>query len=298
MRNPASDLVLVTGASGLVGRASIPWLKTYGYRLRLLQHSMAVDPDGEVCVGDITRLDTLSKCMEGVGSVVHLAAIRRENQDATFMQINVNGVKNVIRSMQDRGVRRLIFVTGINPDPTGRNKFMHSRYLAERMIVESGLDYTILRFSFIMDINAGVVQEIRALAKKFFIFPIIGNGIAKFQPIAADDAGKIIASAVGRTDLIGKEINIGGPEILTYGEMARKLLSLLGPKCLVIDLRSPLDFLPIKIMGFLPNPPITKDEYEMLNRDNVGDSLTIVRDMFGFEPKSIDEWARQYADKT
>src|SRR5258708_34588542 len=98
--------VLVTGATGFVGRHLVPRLLQAGFGVRVLSRRAhpSVPADVRVVYGDVTDLPSLRRAMEGVEAVVHLVAIIVERGDRTFTRINHLGTENVTRAMRDAEV--------------------------------------------------------------------------------------------------------------------------------------------------------------------------------------------------
>ncbi|NLE51196.1 MAG: complex I NDUFA9 subunit family protein [Chloroflexi bacterium] len=286
-------MYLITGASGAIGSALVRRLVAGNQPVRALVHTPAkaaaqladLRDRLEIVAGDVTRPDTLRPAMEGVQAVVHLVAIAMEKGRATYEGVNTQGTVNLVDAAQAAGVRRFINMSQNGADSALPYPFLRSKGKAQDYVAASGLDWTAFRPSVVWgpdDEFANVQARLIKLAP--LIFPIVGDGKARFQPVYVGDLVEAVARALGDDTTIGREMGIGGPEVLTYEEIVRRVLAALGTRRVLVHVPVPLLRPAVAIMARLPNPPVTPSLLDLLKIDNVVERNALV-EHFGIAPR-------------
>ncbi|HZA23770.1 MAG TPA: complex I NDUFA9 subunit family protein [Dehalococcoidia bacterium] len=283
-------VVLVTGATGFLGRRVVHELLEHNYEVRCLVHSPGrerIFPPRSVDVhyGSVTDPDALASAFQGVDHVVHLVAVVRQRKGSTYSQINHQGAANVVEAAkQAGGVKHFVEISNIGAANNPRFPFLYSKWQAEQEVINSGLPYTILRPSLIFGEGDEFINALAALVKAFPLVPVVGLGRNRLQPIAAEDVGRCIALTLAREDLNGRTIEIGGPEQLSYNQIVDLVARAMGKRRLKVHLPVFLMRLNVAMMELtLPRPPITTEQVRMLQIRNVAEVGT-VEETFGFTP--------------
>lgn len=286
-------VVLVTGATGFLGRRVVRELLDHNYEVRCLVHtpgrervfaSRLVD----VQYGTVADPDALASACQGVDLVVHLVAVIRQTKGATFTEINHQGTANVLKAAQESGsVRHFVHLSAIGAANNPRYPYLYSKWQGEQAVTESGLPYTVLRSSLMFGEGDEFINALAALAKVSPLVPVVGMGRNRLQPIAVEDVARCIALTLDRDDLKGKTIEIGGPEQLSYNEIVSLVARTMGKRRLRIHIPVSVMRLNVALMEILlPRPPITTEELRMLPIRNVAEVDT-VDETFGFTPRSL-----------
>ncbi len=285
-------MLLLTGATGFVGRRVLKALGTHGLPIRCLVHTPAwgeviQSQADELVYGDVLAPASLREAVRGVEGIVHLVAIVREKGPQTFERVNLRGTRNLLEAAKEAGVNKFIHAStiGAADDPT--IPYLRSRWLAEQEIIKSGVPYAILRSSLLFGEGDEFFNTLAALVKALPVVPIAGDGEAKFQPLAVEDFAECVARALGDKGVLGKVLEVGGPEHITYE-------GLIDLVCETLQRHPPKVHLPLSMMrpvvslmdALLPRPPVTSEQLKMLKIDNTAD-LNSVEEIFGFTPKSV-----------
>lgn len=225
---------LVTGGAGVVGRALCRELLNRGVCVRVL--SLPGDtlvqslPSGiEVAYGNVADYESIRPAFDGVDCVFHLAAILLSNDSGAFEKVNAGGTRNVVSACQDSGVHRLLYVSSISVTYPVLTPYGESKRAGEAAVMESGLEWTIVRPTLVIGDGGGV--EFRMFADfvcRFPVYPMPGGGVAKKRPVRSVDLVKGIAAAGLLDDAVGKTYALAGPEVMTMAEMARRVLRQAG----------------------------------------------------------------------
>ena len=285
-------VVLVTGATGFVGRQVVKTLLARGKEVRCLVHTPGretVLDQGTVDVhyGSVTDPAALRAAFYDIEAVVHLVAIIREKGSSAFDRINVQGVRNVVTVAATDGVKMFVHVSANGAQENPQLRYLHSKWLGERVVIESGLPYTILRPSIQFGEGDEFINTLAGLIRSFPVIPLAGSGENEFQPIAVEDVAQCVASTVDDDSLVNRIIEIGGPERLTYNQILDVVAQTQGTRRLKLNLPVPLMRTIVRLMEvLLPRPPVTAEQLKMLPISNYAE-LNTVEETFGFKPRPL-----------
>jgi NADH dehydrogenase len=289
-------VILVTGATGFVGTRVVHELRARGRDVRALVHSPGkagpLESWGvELVAGDVTDPESLRDAAEGCDEVVHLVSILTGSK-ADFERLMVQGTRNVVTA--SAGATRLLLMSALGVDGPGAAgiPYFDAKREMERTVRDSGLEFVILRPSFVFG-NGGALRVFLRLARRSPVTPIIGDGSQRLQPVWIDDVARAVAESLEGTGAAGKTLELGGPDIVTWNDFWARLKKAAG-------LRRPSVHVPFSVMRVqatvlekLPHPPLTRDQLRMIQAgDNVvtGDDAAAV---LGLDLVSLDEQLRR-----
>ena len=286
-------IALVTGATGFVGREVVRVLRSRDIEVRCLVHSPArarllLGHEVDLHYGNVEDPASLKKAFDDVDVVVHLVAVIRESKSVTFQGVNRKGTENVVEAAGDRGVKHFIHVSAIGVADNPTYPYMYSKWQGEQAVIKSGIPYTILRPSLLFGAGDEFFNVLGGLVRAFPLVPIAGSGKNRFQPIAVDELAQCVAGVVGRDDLMGRIIEIGGPEHLTYNDIVDIISGTFGVRRLKLHIPVPIMGVMVKLMeAILSRPPVTTQQLRMAAIPNVA-SLNTVEEVFGFRPRPLE----------
>ena len=285
-------LVLVTGSTGFVGRHVLRALLAHGHDVCALAHTPGregVFPAGiRVSYGDISDARSLAASLADAEAVVHLVAIIRETRGMTFDQINRQGAANVAAAAKAQGVKHFVQVSAVGATSDHAFPYLHSKWLGEQEVINSGAPYTILRPSLIFGPGDEFLNSLAGTVRVFPVVPVVGSGRNLFQPIAVTDVSRCIALTLGREDLKGQTIEIGGPHQLSYNDIMRIISRTLNKRPRYLHLPVSLMRVNVAILErFQPRPPATTEQLKMVAVPNIAELGTVER-TFGFTPQPLE----------
>ena len=231
-------MILLTGATGTVGRALLPVLLAEGHEIRALvrnprglgRHRV----DVRIVLGDLAEMRdprVRRQALRGVDTVIHLAAAIRDQPGAAVEELNGLATARLLRSAEDVGVGRFVFFSAIGATEFQRTRFFRAKALAERAVQESDLPSTVFAPSIVYDREDPWITLLRRLAL-LPALPLSGSGRARFQPIWAEDVARCVAADLGRSGNgngdAKRRWELAGPQVLTYEEMARAVAEATG----------------------------------------------------------------------
>jgi uncharacterized protein YbjT (DUF2867 family) len=229
-------VLLLTGATGLVGSALLPRLTASGRPVRCLVRDPrrlgAERVRVQLALGDLSDPPSFRNALRGVDTVVHLAAAIRDQSGGSIEELNAVATWRMVQAARGAGVRRFVFFSAQGVSAHNRARFMRAKALAERAVAESGVPHTIFAPSIVYapgDVFLTLLERLALLPA----VPISGSGRALFQPIWAEDVADCVMAALERPD--GPErYELSGPDTLSYDAIVELALRAAGrPRPLV-----------------------------------------------------------------
>jgi uncharacterized protein YbjT (DUF2867 family) len=229
-------VLLLTGATGLVGSALLPRLTAAGRPVRcLVRDPRRLGPERvrvQIALGDLSDPASFRNALRGVDTVVHLAAAVRDQPGGSIEETNGVATWRMVQAAQRAGVERFVFFSAQSASPHDRTRFMRAKALAERAVADSEVAHTIFAPSIIYapgDMFLTLLERLALLP----VVPISGSGRALFQPIWSDDVADCVMAALERP-AAGERYELSGPETLSYDAIVEIVLRAAGrPRPLV-----------------------------------------------------------------
>ena len=286
-------LVLVTGATGFLGRRVVRELQERHHTVRCLVHTpggerLFPDRTPDIYYGNVTDPEALAEAANGVDIVIHLVAIIRQRRRATFEAINHRGTANVVAAAKQSGVKHFVHVSANGVTNDVQFRYLYSKWQGEQEVINSGLPYTILRPTLMFGPGDEFLNTLAGLARIFPLVPVVGSGRNRYQPIAVEDVARCLALSVDRQDLKGKILDIGGPDQINYNEIVSIVARTLGKRRWRLHVPMWMMHLATLVLQLVqPRPAVTVDQLRMLGIRNVGEP-GIVDQTFGFTPRTVE----------
>lgn len=214
-----SATVLVTGATGFIGRRLVPALDRVGHRVRAMtRHPDRYRGPGEPVFGDVHDPDSLAAALAGVGVAVYLVhSLDRED----FEQADADAARTFGRAAADAGVGQIVYLGGLGDEGDTLSAHLRSRREVESLLGSSGVPVTVLRAAVVVG-HGGISWELtRQLVKNLPAMVVPKWATTRTQPIALDDVIRYLVGVVDEPRALGRVFEIGGPEPLTYVDMLR-----------------------------------------------------------------------------
>jgi len=216
-------LVLVTGATGYIGGRLVPRLLEAGYRVRCLVRDVSRLQGRPWCgqvervAGDVLQPDSLTAAMRGVEAAYYL--VHSLGAGADFSQRDVQGARNFGTAAQHAGVGRIVYLGGLGDPATALSAHLRSRQLTGDALRESGLSVTEFRAGVIVGSGSLSFELIRYLTERVPVMICPRWVYTRIQPIAVRNVLDYLAGALRVPASAGRIIEIGGADVITYGEM-------------------------------------------------------------------------------
>lgn len=285
--------ILVTGAAGFVGNNVVEKLVQQGKSVRAMVRGVEkaqkrlghLGEKVEIVQGDVADRQGIKSLFSDVSAVVHTVAISMEKGGQTYDEVNYQGTINVVDAAEAAGVRRFINISQNGADASLPYKFLASKGKAQDYVASSGLAWTAIRPSAIFGPQDEFFNTFARLVKLTpIVFPLIGGGKATFQPVSIYDVVEATVRSLDDDATIGKEFTIGGPEVLTLGEIQERVIKALGTWRLMVP--APVGLLRpvVSIMqAILPGSPVSTSLLDLLAVPNTVPDNALVS-YFRMEP--------------
>jgi NADH dehydrogenase len=292
--------IFVSGGTGFVGGHLVCELLGRGHTVRLLTHRRGKSIVGvEQVAGDVTRPESFEAALSGCDAVINLVGIIREfpAQGITFERLHVQATASMLAAAHKNGIKRYLQMSALGTRPNAVSAYHTTKWRAEELVRESGLDGTILRPSLIFGPQDAFVNMLAAQLRMTPIMPVIGDGRYRLQPIHADDVARCFALALEMPATVGQCYGLCGSERMSYEQLLDIVAAAVG-KSPPFKPHAPLGLmrLIIPVMQKLPQFPITNDQLQMLLEESICDGEW--QQVFGFEPRGFTAGISEYLHKT
>jgi uncharacterized protein YbjT (DUF2867 family) len=225
--------VLVTGATGFVGRRLTPVLVERGLDVRAMtRHPDDYDGPGEGVHGDVSDPDSLGPALEGVDTAVYLV---HSLDDDDFERKDAEAAAAFGKVAADAGVRQIVYLGGLGADGDDLSPHLRSRREVEGRLGEAGVPVTVLRAAIVVGAGGISWELTRQLVKNLPAMVVPKWVNTKTQPVAIDDVVRYLDGVVGAEAAYGRVFEIGGPEQLTYLEMMQQAAEVMNGRRLPIQ---------------------------------------------------------------
>jgi NADH dehydrogenase len=224
-------MILVTGATGCVGRAVVERLVSSGHGVKCLWHWYREHGAFRKVVitgGDTRNTASLVEAMTEGGTcdtVIHLASIRRESSTESYEDVNVAGTRNVVEACKTAKIPRLIHVNCLGGETRSPFPFLRSMGKAEESIKASGLNFTVLKSAVVYGDGDWLTSWLSGIAHSMpFVMPLPHEGRTKLQPIWVGDLASCVVRCLNTRSTFRQVVPVGGPQSLTVAEIAQTTL--------------------------------------------------------------------------
>lgn len=209
-----SPTVLVTGATGFVGRRLVPVLVERGLDVRAMtRHPDDYDGAGTPVGGDVGDEESLDRALDGVDVAVYLV---HSLDHADFERRDAEAARRFGQAAARAGVRQLVYLGGLGQEGEGLSPHLRSRREVEGLLGEAGVPVTVLRAGIVVG-HGGISWEItRQLVKNLPAMVVPRWAATRTQPVAVDDVIRYLAGVVGNDEALGEVFEVGGPDVMTY----------------------------------------------------------------------------------
>ena len=209
--------VLVTGATGFIGRRLVPALVEAGHDVRAMtRRPESYDGVGDPVAGDVFDRASLTEPLAGVDVAIYLV---HSLDDPDFERKDAEAARTFAQVAQAAGVRQIVYMGGLGDEDDDLSPHLRSRREVEGLLGGTGIPVTVLRAAIVVGAG-GISWELTRQLVKNLPAMVVPRWVATpTQPVAVDDVIRYLAGVVGREEAFGRVFEIGGPEQMTYLEM-------------------------------------------------------------------------------
>ena len=229
--------ITITGANGFVAKNLRNFLSKNHIKVIAIARKTFQKHHTETVVYSKTLLGKgLQNKLRNCDALVHLIGIGKQSSKYNF-EDNVDLTKNMIKTCKKSGIKKIVYISGLGVTKNSRSDYFISKYKAEQEIINSGLNYTIFRPSYIVGKKDYLSKFILKQIKKGIVI-IPGSGKYHLQPIFVEDVAKIILESIYEKKFSNKILDLVGPEIIKFEDFVRYFVKNKKTKIQKINLES------------------------------------------------------------
>ena len=229
--------ITITGANGFVAKNLRNFLSKNHIKVIAIARKTFQKHHTETMVYSKTLLEKgLQNKLRNCDALVHLIGIGKQSSKYNF-EDNIDLTKNMIQTCKKSGIKKIVYISGLGVTKNSRSDYFISKYKAEQEIINSGLDYTIFRPSYIIGKKDYLSKFILKQIKKGIVI-IPGSGKYHLQPIFVEDVAKIILESIYEKKFSNKILDLVGPEIIKFEDFVKYFVKNKKTKIQKINLES------------------------------------------------------------
>ncbi len=304
-----NQICTILGGGGFIGRYLVRNLTKKNYRCIISTRNafqkgylktQATPGSIELINWNSSNLDELKESIKNSDVVINLIGILYETRKQKFMNIHAGIPEAISKICTQFNVKKFINVSAIGASENSKSLYQRSKFQGEAKALMNFKNTVIIRPSVV----CGTEDNFTNLFSKLSFLPIIPVvGINyKFQPILVSDVADAIVKAIEVKDNHGKIYEIGGPKIISFGDMVKSIIKTLNKKRFVIEMPMPIAKIQSTLISMLPIPPVlTRDQCEILSEaDNIVSNNHLTLQDLNVKPSDVEEamkkWLWRYRD--
>ena len=206
---------MVTGASGLIGRAVVEALVERDEVRATARRPEAADQlralGAKVATRPLDEPEDLIEILPRVHTLVHLVGGVNQPDDDALLQANHGSTLAAVAAAKEAGVRRVVLVSVPGADPDARDPFLRAKGLAEEAVVHSGLEHAVLRCAHAYGLGGLWFTATVVASEDGFV---VGDGRQRLAPVSADDVAAVLVAIDDRTGPLEGTWQLEGPDVL------------------------------------------------------------------------------------
>jgi len=295
-------MVVVFGGGGFLGQRLVGRLTAEGMSVRVAVRYpdpariklRAIGFDLVTVVpADVRDSVSVADAVAGADAVVNTVSAYVEKGNTTFEGVHVRGAETVAREAIAAGVARLVLVSGIGADSSSGSPYIRARGRGEQVVWQNFPEATIVRPGAMFGPNDALFGTIADLARFLPVVPLIG-GDTRLQPVFVEDVAEAIVSILTNPGTVGQTYELAGPRVYTLRELVSMTLHLIGKQRPLIPVPFAVAEFQARLFEFLPNPPLTSGQVDLLRADNVARGTLPGLQELNIQPKSVEEVVPTY----
>lgn len=294
------EQVTVFGGGGFIGRYVCEFLLQSGVRVRVAQRNpkqaYIIQPLGQVgqlgfVQTDITNSKSVRVALKGATAAINLVGVFGK----TMRSVHVLGARNIAEAARETKGLALVHISAIGADPASESNYGRTKGEGEEAVRKAFPGATVVRPSLVFGPEDNLTNRFAGMARLPFL-PVIAAK-RNFQPVYVRDlAQAIAAAAIDPQRFGGTTYEIGGPQVMTMVELIQAIVELSGQHSDVVPLPDLFGSFLSKF-GWLPGAPLTRDQWLMLQRDNVPSGDLPGLEAFGIKPSPLAAVAYEWLDR-
>lgn len=274
----SGDLITVFGGSGFVGRSVVRALVQKGYRLKIAVRrpdlAFYLQPIGDV--GQIQPVQanlrypaSVKAALEGADAAINLVGILHESGHQTFEGVHAFGAQAIAEAAAELGIDKLVHLSALGARADASSLYARTKAEGAERVRKVMPGASILEPSVVFGPEDNFFNKFAGLARLTPVFPLIGGGRTKFQPLFVSDLAQAVVACLENSEAAGQTYELGGPEVLSLKQIMEFIFTAIDRKRLTVPLPFAVARFKAQFLKLLPNPILTPDQVDMLKQDSI-----------------------------
>ncbi|ELY58624.1 complex I NDUFA9 subunit family protein [Natronolimnohabitans innermongolicus] len=265
--------VLVAGGTGFIGTNLCTALHERGHDVTALSR----DPSGadlpagvDRTMGDVSSFDSIADAVPGHDAIVNFVSLSPLYQPPDGLDhetVHLGGTENLVRAAEEHGVDRLLQISALGADTDSEIDYIRAKGMAERVVRESSLEWTIVRPSVVFGDGAEFVEFTKQVTTPY-VTGLPGGGETQFQPIWVGDLVPMLADAVTDESHVGETYELAGPQIVTLADATKLAYEAEGKSVTILPIPMAVTKLGLSAIDPVPFLPFGADQARSLESNN------------------------------
>ena len=301
-------IATILGGGGFIGRYLVRKMTEKNYQCIIPTRNAYLKgylktqaPPGAIEFIDFNLKDfsKIEKAIKNSDIVINLIGILFENSKQKFTNIHSDLPGLIAKCCSDSEVKKFIHISAIGANADSKSFYQKSKFAGEQKALNNFKNTIIIRPSVV----CGTEDNFTNLFAKLSIAPVIPvvKKNYNFQPILVNDVASAIVKSIEIKKNEGKIYEIGGPKIISFGDMVKSILKTINKKRFVVDLPMPLAKIQAGLLGLMPKPLLTRDQCTILNEaDNIVSSDHLTLKDLNIKPDDVEQamskWLWRFRD--
>lgn len=290
-------VVTVLGGSGFIGRHVVRRLALRGATIRVPtrhpEQAFFLKPMaeiGQIALTEWSARDpsSLEPALDGATDVINLIGILFERRRGEFQSLQAELPGKIGALAAGAGLGRVVHLSAIGADPGGRSVYARTKAAGEAALRGAFADATIMRPSIVFGPEDAFFNKFARMTQISPALPLIGGGTTRFQPVFVGDVAEAVVAALAEPGTKGRTYELAGPRVYTFRELMEYLVGVLGRRRFLLNLPLKLAAQQARLLQYLPEPPLTPDQVELLRHDNVPGGECPGLQALGIEPTALE----------
>jgi len=274
----SGDLITVFGGSGFVGRSVVRALVQKGYRLKIAVRrpdlALYLQPIGDV--GQIQPVQanlrypaSVKAALEGADAAINLVGILHESGHQTFEGVHAFGAQAIAEAVDELGIDKLVHLSALGARADASSLYARTKAEGAERVRTIMAGASILEPSVVFGPEDNFFNKFASLARFTPVFPLIGGGQTKFQPLFVSDLAQAVVACLENDEAAGQTYELGGPEVLSLKQIMEFIFAAIDRKRITVPVPFSIARFKAQFLKLLPNPILTPDQVDMLKQDSI-----------------------------
>jgi uncharacterized protein YbjT (DUF2867 family) len=296
-------VVTVFGGTGFLGRRIVSHLHERSFAVRIVsrhagksQELFGIGDSHLLSIQlDIRDEHAVSDALCDAYAAVNAVSLYVERGKNTFRSVHVEGAQRIAAAARRAELERFVQVSGIGADPASDSPYIRSRGEGETAVRDAFPGAIVIRPAVMFGPDDAFVTVILGLFRRFRMYPMFGSGNTRLQPVNVEDVAEAIARILQLAQISVDTFECGGPCVYSYRELLEAIAGAARLRPFLFPLPLAVWHVLADIAEMLPNPPVTRNQVELMRMDNVASPQLPGLSELGIAPQAIEEIARGVA---